>query len=238
MKVGFEFTERDVRRVLFWLIAFETAFALLAGANALMGAPSWLVNQLFNLDLDSNVPAWFSSVQFFVTALVFFYMSAHPDRRQPSPRALLMVGAAFLFLSVDEAASIHERISIVLRNNQTVPRFSGGHGVWISIYAVIGIVLLLLNVKGLLALWRRHRQATVAMVLGFATLVLGGVGLEIVSYEFLRGGESPLLYAAEVIAEEFLEMAGASVTLYGAILLMGQRMRAPVPAPLASGSSG
>lgn len=44
------------------------------------------------------------------------------------------------------------------------------------------------------------------------------VGMEIISYYYLRAAESRFLYKAEVALEEFLEMAGASIVLYGTTL--------------------
>jgi len=63
------------------------------------------------------------------------------------------------------------------------------------------------------------------MAIGMGFVVLGGVGLEAIGYQFLRSGSTPLLYSAEVALEEFLEMSGASVTLYGAILLLLYKSR-------------
>jgi len=55
--------------------------------------------------------------------------------------------------------------------------------------------------------------------------LLGGVGLEAIGYQFLRSGSTPLLYSAEVALEEFLEMSGASITLYGTILMLLHKSR-------------
>jgi hypothetical protein len=51
-------------------------------------------------------------------------------------------------------------------------------------------------------------------------VLLGGVVLEAISNQFLRSDSTPILYTVEVALEEFLEISGASVTLYGAILLL------------------
>ena len=49
--------------------------------------------------------------------------------------------------------------------------------------------------------------------------LLGGVVLEIISYEYLRVNESSNVYLLEVAMEEGLEMIGASFMLYSAMLL-------------------
>ena len=55
--------------------------------------------------------------------------------------------------------------------------------------------------------------------------MLGGVGLEIISYQFLREDETSLFYIVEVAFEEFLEMLGASLILYGAILFSSEKRK-------------
>ena len=58
------------------------------------------------------------------------------------------------------------------------------------------------------------------MALGFAIFLLGVVGLEVISFQFLRGEDVPqYLYRLEVAIEEFLEMIGITIVLYGAVQL-------------------
>ena len=42
--------------------------------------------------------------------------------------------------------------------------------------------------------------------------------MEIISYNYLKGMERQLLYKVEVALEEFFEMVGVSIILYGVIL--------------------
>jgi hypothetical protein len=227
MRVGWDFSISTANKVFLGLVAFELLFVAVASVDVALGSPSWIIKQLFDLDGDANIPAWFSSVQLFVIGLIFLLISRMSGRdNAPSPASLILFGLGFIFLSADESASIHERMSVTLRNATVVPRFRDGHGVWISIYALIGVALLLLNYRAFAAMWHRHRRAGTFLAGGVALLVVGGVGLEIVSYEFLRDGSTPLLYSLEVVAEEFLEMFGASLALYGAMLLLLTHARA------------
>jgi hypothetical protein len=52
---------------------------------------------------------------------------------------------------------------------------------------------------------------------GFATIVAGAVGGEIIWLLFLVEEQGSALYHLEVAAEEFLEMVGASIILYATI---------------------
>lgn len=58
------------------------------------------------------------------------------------------------------------------------------------------------------------------MASGFAILLIGAVVLEVIGYQYLRGVPSlSHLYPLEVALEEFLEMIGVSIAVYGAIPL-------------------
>jgi len=221
MRLYCDFTVRDANKLLIGLILFELCLVLIFAADTLLGSPSLSIKQLFDLDGEGNLPAWFSSVQLFLIGLVFLLRSRQPDPvHSPSPLFLLMVSAGFIFLSADEAASIHEKISVLFKHVEWMPRFKGDHGLWVFIYTFIGLILLLANFRTLASMWNRYRHATSIMAIGMVFVLFGVIGLEAISYQFLRDGSTPLLYSAEVALEEFLEMSGASVTLYGAILLL------------------
>jgi hypothetical protein len=221
MRLYRDFTGRDANKLLFGLILFELCLVLIFAADTSLGSPILSIKQLFDLDGESSIPAWFSSVQFFLIGLVILLKSCQPDPDHSSSVLFLrLVSAGFVFLSVDEAASIHEKISVLLRHVAWLPRFKDDHGLWVFIYAMIGLFLLLINYRILAAMWNHHRQATSIMAIGMGFVLLGGVGLEALSYQFLRSGSTPLLYSIEVALEEFLEMSGASVMLYGATLLL------------------
>ena len=216
-----DFTVRDANKLLFGLILFELCLVLIFAADTLLGSPSWIIKELIDLDEEHNIPAWFSSVQLFLIALVFLLKSCqlYPDH-SPLRSFFLMVSTGFIFLSADEVASIHEKITWVFKHVEFMPRFKGDHGIWIFVYALIGLILFLAAFRTLAAMWKRYRQATLIMAIGMGMALIGGVVMEVISYQFLRSGSTPLLYKAEVAIEEFLEMSGVSVTLYGAILLL------------------
>jgi hypothetical protein len=221
MRLYCDLTVRDANKLLIGLIFFELCLVLIYAADTLLGSPSRSIQQLFDLDGEGNIPAWFSSVQLFLIGLIFFLRSRQtgPDH-SPSPLFLLMLSGGFIFFSADEVGSIHEKISEVFKYVEFMPRFKGDHGIWIFVYALIGLILFLATFRSSVAMWNRYRHASFMMAVGMGIVVLGGVFIEVISYYFLRSGSTPLLYIAEVALEEFLEMSGASVALYGALLLL------------------
>ena len=72
------------------------------------------------------------------------------------------------------------------------------------------------------------------MALGFATFLVGVVGMEIISFQFLRGADIPTyLYRIEVAIEEFLEMVGITIVLYGAAQLSLANLKRQFPEQIA-----
>src|SRR5688572_27691230 len=135
MTLNLKLESRHIAWLLGTLIAIEVLIVSIYVATTLSSSPSQL-RVLFNLDDEANIPSWFSSVQLFSIGAVLLLATASPLRNRDHVRGLLAVlGAGFIFLSMDEAAVIHEKVTTVLARVSWTPRFSGGHGIWIFVYA-------------------------------------------------------------------------------------------------------
>jgi hypothetical protein len=224
--IDYGFSPQDTKKLFAGLVIFEILLVLIFAADTLLGHPIRPIRILFDLDGEGNIPAWFSSVQLFIVGLVFLLIGrqTNPDQR-PSALLFLILVLGFIFLSADEAASIHEKITGALKDIQWVPRFKGDHGIWVFIYPLIGFTLFLAFYRQLIAMWNRYRYTTLIMAAGMGIFLIGALGLEIISFQFLRSGSFPLLYKVEVAFEEFFEMLGVSVILYGAMLLLREKKR-------------
>ena len=218
MEFRIVFTEKHIKRLLLGLIASEVVLVLIYLASRLLGSPFTIFFETFNLDGEANVPAWFSSIQLFVIGIVFWLQSPRvPKSGVLAPAFLLLLGAGFIFLSLDEAAEIHETISQIIRVIDWVPRFKHDFGSWILLYLLIPLIIFLITFRQFKAMWDVYRRQTFIMATGVGVFLLSAVGLEIISYQFLRDGTHVLLYVGEVAVEEFLEMFGASLILYGVL---------------------
>ena len=214
----FKFTNDDASRLLWGLIFFEICLVLIFAADAVFELPRPL-HKLFSLDREVTIPAWFSSSQLFLIGIIFLLSANRSGKHEVVPaRFLLLVGIGFIFLSMDEAAEFHENITRTLRHLEWVPQFKGGRGVWIPIYLSIAMILLVTNLRAVVTFWKTYRREALIILSGLLVYLLGAVGMEIVSYLFLRQEASTGLYQTEVAFEEFFEMAGCSVILYGTIL--------------------
>lgn len=190
--------------------------------------PSANIYRLINLDAEAALGAWWSSSQLLLTG-VMFAVAAYVRRGHLTTTAFYALCAlAFVFLSADEAASIHEKITAAARGIDYWPRFAGNHGAWIPLYLAAAAVFGIVTAKFWLELWQTRRRGVALLFVGAATFVLGAVVLEIASYGGLREAANRQYYAYQVLVEEAFELIGVSTMLIGAISICS--------APVASSS--
>ena len=92
--------------------AADLAVGALYVANLAAGRPWQKLNLFLDLDHEGNLPAWFSSLQWAAVAALFAYVAYEANRRKHrASTALLLLAGLFLFLSMDEASSVHERLT-------------------------------------------------------------------------------------------------------------------------------
>lgn len=196
--------------------------------------------KLFDLDRENNIPALFSALQLSAIGGVFLLtvFLQHPSAAHPSGSLLGLMGLIFLFLSVDEAVGIHEQMTKILRQSDWIPRygFRGDKGMWVFPYLFTGmvtaIIIYRLKYEDLILIWKLYRRESIIAMAGGGLLLTGAVGLEVISYQFLREDKLSLVYRGEVAAEEFLEMVGASMILYAVINFSFKETQERIPEDL------
>lgn len=216
--ITFKFNKHQLNQLLKWLIVFELLLVSLYILNYYFHLFKHH-HHLLDLDAEQTIGSWFSSCQLLLIS-VFLLVN---NFREPSPnptscKFLTLIGLGFMFLSLDESASIHESTSALLQHVTWMPRFKDEQGLWIPVYAVIGLSLIWLTRKSLFEIWLRHKKECTIFTYGFLTLLFGAVVLEIISYQYLRAPNLYNWYLIEVALEEGLEMLGASIMLYAVLL--------------------
>ena len=209
------FTQKDAYKLLLILLGFEV-FLVIAYILDGFSPVETPLRKLFNLDAEATLTSWFSALQLGLVGIVFLITWLGARKTQIESRLyLLLIGLGFLFLSMDEAAEFHEKLTRVLRHVEWLPQMSGG--IWIPIYFAIALVLGITVRRSLILMWKTYPREVLIMAGGFTIILIGGVGLEILTHMFWKG-QDPFMYKLEVIFEEFFEMAGASILLYGTLL--------------------
>lgn len=202
--------------------AFTLAGFLLLGVD---GARHYASFRRFDIAIEGNVANYAAALVLLMAALCCFLnagMSAGRDeRRWPGWRAL---GLVFAFLSIDEAAAIHEQFSRIKAG------FTGDlafidHYSWVLVYTPAALVLGLAFLPFLLDLPRR---TAALIVLAGALYLFGAVGLEAVGgWQQTAGGMAPTALAVGLrsIAEESVESLVIAMFI-GAALAHAARHRA------------
>lgn len=196
------------------VVAFVIAGALVAGIaviSYLTGA-DW---DLFKVGNESNVPTWYSASQLFTIGLVLSPLAARDMKgRTPRSFALVLVPGLFFFLSLDEIATIHERLGVWLKSQGfgTDLRTDPWMFVFVPLVAVVGAV-------ALWAFWpyiRSRNDVVILGIAGVAVFALSAVGLEFTANYVDEGSKAQQILG---FLEEYGEMIAASLLLWSAVLV-------------------
>jgi hypothetical protein len=200
------------------LTLFAVAVTLLGAHFAVMysrfvlhhGQLLGLVDTL-NVNVENNVPTFFSAFLLFTCAVTLAVVARMPGNSAGDRRYWSGLGLIFLFLALDEDASIHELFINPLK--YFLPDEGVLHFAWIVPYGILALVIGLLYLRFVLRLPEPTRSLTIAA--GFVYLsgafvfeMIGGWYISEVS----RWQDFP--YMTIVAGEEFLEMCGAILFLY------------------------
>lgn len=193
-----------------------SAVVVIAGAGRelaayLSGTPSsayglWLLR----LDAENTLPVWYSSTQLIACAVVLFLQALQARAERSKQQAgWLLLAFGFVYLSMDETASIHEiligKLKLVFHTGGV---FTFG---WVLVAIPAVLVVLLMLSRFILRLPRGTRTL---FLLSGAIYVFGAVGLEMVGAPVFeaKGVDAPD-YVALVVTEETLEILGISLFL-------------------------
>lgn len=219
----FSYSVAGAKLLLRILLGFE--FLLVAGyilTHILAPDLTWRPIQRFlDVDREVSIPTWFSSIQLFAVGGVLLTQAKWAKQLKFS---LVILGLGFLFLSMDEAAAIHDSMFRYAKNMKLEGLEGREFLAWMVPYVFIGLVGLLLAYRPVLFAWCNFRREFVWVALGGALFVGGGIGIEILTHHLYRMAVDARFFLA-VAAEESLEMAGVSFMLYG-FMLLGIRMQA------------
>lgn len=173
----------------------------------------------FNLNEENNIPTWFSSSMFLACSLLLVVIGwAKRSANSTDARSWLLLAAVFLYLSMDEASSLHEMLmpagaAIVERAGLFRPYFFFG---WVPFGVAASLIIGLINVPFLRSLPKetRRRFLFAACIYFSGAVVAEMVGGAIAYYL----GTDGVPFAMEVAAEEGLEMLGIIAFLYGILM--------------------
>lgn len=170
---------------------------------------------IYTLDLDAetNLPTWYSSMLLFLVGLTAIGLYLNPPTRMGAkPLVFLLGGLSFLFLSLDEVALIHEKFNGLF------------FGSWIAIYGLIALMILWCVKKEICHIWGLNKKSVFLGILGLSFYVIAMsaeyIGYFIYGDIFWNNPNKSMGYTLEVCIEEFFELTGHSTILYGLLGLL------------------
>ncbi len=166
----------------------------------------------FNLDAEDNVPTFFSALLLVGSAGLLALIGAlKKQERAKFATHWFVLAGLFVFLSIDEASSIHETLIMPLR---TAFKTEGiFHYAWVLAAIPLVLIFLIGFAKFFFHLSKRFR-----LLLGMAvgTYIAGALGLELIGGWYAdSNGLNNWGYVLLTTLEETLEMAGVVILIYG-----------------------
>jgi hypothetical protein len=165
----------------------------------------------FDMNEENNLPSFFSGMNLLFTGILIIVISLSKSKADKFYRHWFFIAFVFLFLGMDELASIHERVgrytSIFLGVQDTIGGF-----IWVLPFSILLLILVYFYLPFLLHLTAIYQRL---LIISAAVFVSGGMLLE--SFGSILVDESPY-YPLEYIAEETLEMIGVILFIYTFLL--------------------
>lgn len=193
-----------LRKLLLILLGVELLFVLLN----IFPTPSVTLNRALNLDGENTLVVWFSSSQ-----LLFLAAAAYFAFRKDGSKSWLLLAAGFLYLSIDETATLHESFGAAAYKDLISENYRSGD--WMTLFAVPFALAVVLIIRKLLEIRRVSRLSFRFGILGL-TLWAAVLGFEVIDSNFkeLSLSYPEMLCHPLQIAEEFCELAGATSLLF------------------------
>ncbi|HJU06546.1 MAG TPA: hypothetical protein VJ692_15465 [Nitrospiraceae bacterium] len=171
------------------------------------------LTRLVDVDEENNLPSWYSSSALLLASFLLLIIG-FSKKRDGDRYAFhwLALSAIFLYLSIDEAASIHEMAIYPIRS--AIPRYTSGYlyYAWVIPGSLFGLSVLLMNLRFLAHLPISTRRL---FLLGGAVYVVGALGIEMLSAKFdTVYGYQGLTFSLIVAAEEGCEMFGIVIFIH------------------------
>lgn len=177
---------------------------------------------LFNFDAENNIPSLFSAALFLFCALLLGLIgSAHRRHGARFAWHWFVLAAVFVFLGVDEATHLHERLTVPVRQalNLSGVLYFG----WVVPYAGLCAVLGIAYIPFWFSLPGRTQ---IAFMVAAGLFLSGAIGFELLgAREFEAGRAGAIRYALYYTAEELLEFSGLVAFVYALLSYVGDGLR-------------
>lgn len=172
----------------------------------------------FNLDAENNIPTFFSTFLFlFASCLLYLNFKVDVEKN----RFWLFLSALFLFLSIDEANQIHEKLNYIKFKLEFLSSSKLLY-MWVFPYLIFTVILAIVLKKFIFSLPKRTRFLFVLSAIIFTT---GAIGFEVIHDYLLAINHRIESFSLEllVLFEELFELVGLAIFVYANLEYLGTK---------------
>lgn len=173
--------------------------------------------QMFDLDMEQNIPTLFSSALLLIASF-FFYLLGKSSQKEvkTNTKAWWGLSLVFAFLAFDESAKIHEGVGDFTENFVDASGFL--YYPWVISY---GAMTLLLGILYLRFFLRFKREIRFKFIVSAILFLSGAIGMELLgANEASKNGSDSMLYCIFFTIEESLEMFGVIYLIHTLLELL------------------
>jgi hypothetical protein len=169
---------------------------------------------LVDFNTENNIPTLYSSLTLMCSSLLLFFITSLHKKKGNPYLYWLILAILFLFLSIDETASIHEMLIEPVTKLLHVSGFF--FYAWVIPY---GVALVLLSAFYMKFLFSLPKKIMYLFLVSGATFVTGSIGFELLGgrHHHLYG-DRDIKYSFLYTCEESLEMLGIAIFIYTLLL--------------------
>lgn len=198
--------------ITFGLLAIYTFFVLYG--SQFEGRFAEILVSRFDINKEANIPTWYSTILLFSVSVTSFLIYGLyfrlPQKKSFQGVFWLVFGGMYCFLSIDEAAMIHE----IIDQTTSVK--------WIFVYAPIVGSFFLVCAYYFLIVRKDERILRNWVIGGLIVSAVGGIGAEWVAYAM------NLKYAfrmIEYVVEEGFELIGSTMVFMGCLYELNDQFK-------------
>lgn len=217
---------RRIPLLIALLFAADLTFALIPVLDYEAGHPFQRLSNLFNLDTESTVPTWYSSMQWFCAGAMFALFAFHAlHSRMRGALSIAALALACIVFSIDEVAEIHERLGFaadaLMHNGSRDGTALWSTGLWPFVIGIPAIAMLAVAVHGTRHIFlERAPRSLVLLIVGFFVMFTGALGVELASNLIDASAPHGGWFLTQVVTEEFMEMLGVTFIAWSASSLL------------------
>lgn len=180
-----------------------------------------MMNTPFYLDAESNIPTFINSLMLFIPSILLGFIAVWKLSIRDKYRFhWALLSFIFLLLSIDEVATLHERLIKPMR------AIFGAEGIFYFAWIIPGIIAILVFLFSYLTFFLHlEKKFKLLFFLSLAVYLTGVIGGEMVSGYFASTmGLKNFTYAVVASLEESVEMIGCSFIIYSLLEYFKQNL--------------